>query len=87
MAQIPENYFRQRLKQEEEARKNGDTLTANRISLDRRIIGSLKMQVMERDEEIERLRNGLKEIADVVANPQAMALYLLSGHISTKAKP
>ena len=82
MAQIPENYFRQRLKQEEDARKDGDTLAANRISLDRRIVGSLKLKVQERDEEIERLRVGLKEIAGGVANPQDKALELLSGYIS-----
>ena len=82
MVQIPENYFRQRLRQEEDARKGGDTLTANRISLDRRIVGSLKLKVQERDEEIERLRAGLKEIAGGVANPQDKALELLSGYIS-----
>ena len=82
MAQIPENYFRQRLKQEEDARKDGDKLAANRISLDRRIVGSLKLKVQERDEEIERLRVGLKEIAGGVANPQDKALELLSGYIS-----
>lgn len=83
MVHIPEGHIRKRKEQEREAREKGNVKEANRISLDCRIIGTLRVQLQQCLEENDRLRAGLRQIATGVDDPVQEAQRLLSGFVST----
>lgn len=82
MPQLPEGHLRKRRDQEREARAKGDIKTACIISLDRRIMGTMLVELEQCLEENARLRSGLRAIAAGAVDPVEEAQRLLSGHIS-----